>query len=89
MDTKEVLVRLIRMRRELEVIINELSGDPIHREFRNKIEAGERPGGRALRNYDMPPVDPEVIATAWGLDLEPIDGTPPDWFAKYGPEHTD
>ena len=64
---KRALMELIDMRRRLEVLIQDLSGDPEHREFVRKYSNGETIRVRELRPYDLPPVDAEEIMRIHGI----------------------
>ena len=61
------LRQLIKVRREIDELINQLSGDPEHREFVRRELAGESSSTRERRNYDVPLEEPEVIAKRWGV----------------------
>ena len=79
---KQVLNELIGMRKRIEQLINELSGDPIHREFVKQVNGGEPVKVRQLRAYDVEPEDPEAVAERWGVELTAADETSmPAWFA--------
>lgn len=69
-NRKMTLIRLIKIRKEVEDAINALSGDPEHREFVKKHEAGFQPNVRELRNYDVELEDPEAVAARFGVNLE-------------------
>lgn len=64
---KLTLMRLIDMRRQLEQVINELSGDPKYRDFVQRYESGEPTRVRQLRNYDVPAIPAEELMTMWGI----------------------
>ena len=85
---KAALVRLIKMRRELEDAINVLSGDPEHRQFVKKYEAGFTVAVREVRNYDVEPMTPDEVAEKYALDTSAIEGEVPEWFAeRFGDTH--
>jgi hypothetical protein len=65
---KRALMELIDMRRRIEVLIQDLSGDPVHREFVQKHERGEMVRVRELRNYDVPLLSVNQVYERWGID---------------------
>lgn len=66
---KRTLMDLIDLRRRVELMIQNLSGDDEHREFVKRYEQGFATNVRELRHYDVPALEPEVIARMWGVEL--------------------
>ena len=85
MGRKQAIAELVAMKKQIERIITELSGDEEHREFVTRLQAGEAPAARSLRDYDMPCPDADTVAERWGVKLEDEGGKVPDWFrARHG-----
>ncbi len=70
---KRALVELLDFRRRIEALINELSGDPNHREFLRKWADGQPMRVRHVRHYDVPPEPVEHIMARWGV-TDPNEG---------------
>lgn len=78
---KRALQQLISMRRDIDKLIKELSGDPKYKDFVQRELDHEPTSTRKVRNYDMPTQDAEEIAAKWGVDLEaPGDNEMPEWI---------
>lgn len=84
---KQVLHKLIMMRRDIERLIGELSGDPDHRDYVAKIMAGNPTSARESR-YEGPE-DAEVVAERWGVDIYDAQGEIPNWFMERFGKHLD
>jgi hypothetical protein len=80
---KQVLMKLIDHRRQIEDLITMLMGaNPEYRRFVDRYNHGSVLSVRELRNYDVPTPDPDEVIERFGVAPAPDTGEPPEWFTS-------
>ena len=80
---KQVLMKLIDHRRQIEDLITMLMGsNPEYRRFVDRYNHGSTLSVRELRNYDVEILTPEEVMDRYGVAPADDSGDPPKWYAR-------